>query len=322
MTSIRIKAKTGQPKTIAEYTKPQFTRSCYACGGCSTVCHVNTATGKLRPMTLVHMANLGLTEELLSMPEIWYCMGCGRCANLCPMMVQASNLIQNLRAEAVVRKMVGPNVPEQQANVLKELISALWHAARALLDGNSPDVTKLWDEWARTPPKNPSQRIRNPINIGAERKTNESFLQAVQTYGVNKTCLTSCFTCRECSSSCPICLDPLIFDPLLIVRSANFALKEELLKSPGIWLCLDCGSCGLACSQNVKVARLIRKLQHMAATQGAVPKDFPLKWLQLKNEVYTHYIYRIDQFLFKNGTLFQGICGKPVKLKKDPVHAF
>ncbi|MCK4787636.1 MAG: 4Fe-4S dicluster domain-containing protein [Desulfobacteraceae bacterium] len=90
--------------------------------------------------------------------------------------------------------------------------------------------------------------------------------------------ISSCFTCRECSNACPICLDPSVFDPLKTFRLASFGLKDDLLRSPSIWLCLDCQSCMSACSQGVKGALIIRQIQHIAYEEGFVAKDFPVRW--------------------------------------------
>ncbi len=296
MLNIGIKKKTEQTGYLAEYVTPEHIRSCYTCGGCNTVCAVNTVTGSLRPMKLIHMANFGFMDELLAMPDIWYCMNCSRCTNLCPMMVQSSALFQNLRAKAVLRKIVPPELPEQQKEVVQGLISVLWHAASALLNGESPSVRECWDQWVKTSPSGTPQ----PVKLPANTKKNAWFLEMVKKYGGTQTALTSCFTCRECSSTCPVCMDSSVFDPLRIVRSANFALKDELLRSPTIWLCLDCRSCIPACSQGVKISLLIRELQYISCTQGFVPKDFPTKWMALKKEAYAQYIDKIDALLSPN----------------------
>jgi hypothetical protein len=52
-----------------------------------------------------------------------------------------------------------------------------------------------------------------------------------------------------------------------------------------------------ACSQGVKGALIIRQLQHIAYEEGVVAKDFPVKWQQLKGQVYGEYIREIDKLL-------------------------
>jgi hypothetical protein len=52
-----------------------------------------------------------------------------------------------------------------------------------------------------------------------------------------------------------------------------------------------------ACTQGVKGALIIRRIQQIAYEEGIVPKDFPVKWEQLKSEVYAQYIREIDKLL-------------------------
>jgi heterodisulfide reductase subunit C len=293
MPTIYLK-KSALPSYAARYSEPEHTQSCYTCGTCNSACPVNAATSSLRPMELVYKAKLGLLDELLSMPDIWYCIGCNRCVNLCPMMVKPLSLIQNLRTEAILRKLVHPELPEQHKEVLKRLLRALWHAAEALLDGEYPEVAEYWDQWTRTSPSGKSNKL---IRLPSDTPHTTAFRQMLQGYGVNATSLSSCFTCRECSNACPICLDPSVFDPLMIFRLASFGLKDVLVCSPSIWLCLDCRSCMSACSQGVKGALIIRRIQQIAYEEGAVAKDFPVRWEQLKSEVYAQYIHEVDNLL-------------------------
>ena len=58
---------------------------CYTCGSCAAECPVNRFTNMLPPLKYVRMAGFGMVEELLQSPEIWYCLSCGRCNNICPM---------------------------------------------------------------------------------------------------------------------------------------------------------------------------------------------------------------------------------------------
>ncbi len=286
--------KTAVPSYVARYSKPENIQSCYTCGTCNSACPVNAATSSLRPMELVHKAKIGLLEDLLSMPDIWYCIGCNRCSNLCPMMVKPLSLIQNIRAEAILRKIVRPELPEQHKELLKHLLRVLWHGVDALLDGESPNVAEHWDQWTRTPRSGKTDGL---IKLPSDTPQTAAFRQMVRGYGINATSLSSCFTCRECSNACPICLDPSVFDPLKIFRLANFGLKDDLLRSRSIWLCLDCQSCMSACSQGVKGALIIRQIQHIAYEEGFVAKDFPIKWQELKCEVYEQFIRKIDKLL-------------------------
>jgi hypothetical protein len=52
-----------------------------------------------------------------------------------------------------------------------------------------------------------------------------------------------------------------------------------------------------ACSQGVKGALIVRQLQHIAYKEGFVAKDFPVRWQELKGDVYGQFIREIDKLL-------------------------
>ena len=165
MSTIYLK-KTDVPSYVARYSKPEHIQSCYTCGTCNSACPVNAATSSLRPMELVYKAKLGLLEELLFMPDIWYCIGCNRCSNLCPMTVKPLSLIQNLRAEAILRKIVSPELPEQHKELLKRLLLALWHGGRRAFGWGIPQRRRTLG------PMDPNTSLR------AKPMDPSSFLQA------------------------------------------------------------------------------------------------------------------------------------------------
>jgi heterodisulfide reductase subunit C len=74
---------------------------CCTCSSCDIECPVNIATGRLRPQIIVRMANLGLWDELLNSPDIWYCLTCRRCLQVCPNSVRPSSLIGYIRHDAL-----------------------------------------------------------------------------------------------------------------------------------------------------------------------------------------------------------------------------
>jgi heterodisulfide reductase subunit C len=59
-----------QRRKIEEAVPADF-HMCYTCRSCASECPVNQATGRLHPVKIVWMANLGLLDDLLQAPEIW-----------------------------------------------------------------------------------------------------------------------------------------------------------------------------------------------------------------------------------------------------------
>ena len=55
-----------QKATLADSTM------CWTCSSCDSECPVEIATNRLRPQRIVRFANLGLIDELIALPEIWY----------------------------------------------------------------------------------------------------------------------------------------------------------------------------------------------------------------------------------------------------------
>ena len=279
---------------ISRYQKAENVRWCYTCGTCSSSCPVGMATGSLQPNALVYHARLGLYEPMLAMRGIWYCIACKRCSNLCPMLVKPSALLENLRREAESRKIVGSLFLQQRRALLDTLPRILWHTAQALLQGRTPDVAQSWDHWRLTPLP---QTARPPIRLAPSSKKDAALRAELRKLGADETPLAACFTCRECSSACPVCREPAFFEPLKVFRLFNLGQIEELLHSPTLWVCLDCRSCIPACSQGVKGALIIRHLQELACREGIVGRDFFGKWQQARDEVFRCMVGEIDRLL-------------------------
>ena len=276
------------------YKEAENSRWCYTCGTCSSACPVGSATGRLRPNVMVYHARLGLYEPMLAMREIWHCIACNRCSNLCPMLVKPSALLRNLHREAETLRIVEPSFLEQRRKIMDSLPRILWHAANAVLQGQTPNVAQSWDEWRFTPLP---QAVQPPIRLGIHSGQNAALKAELGRFGGAKTDLSTCFTCRECSSVCPVCREPAFFEPLKIFRLANLGQIEELLQSPALWVCLDCRSCIPACSQGVKGALVLRHLQELARREGIVAKDFFIKWQQARDDVFRCFVAKIDRLL-------------------------
>ena len=82
------------------------TNLCWTCGSCDPECPMNVATGRLRPQKIVRLANLGLLEELMDLPAIWYCLTCRRCSQACPNAVKPSAIIEYIRMEMISRGLI------------------------------------------------------------------------------------------------------------------------------------------------------------------------------------------------------------------------
>jgi heterodisulfide reductase subunit C2 len=70
---------------------------CFQCGTCTAACPVSPKKESFNPRQLIHMAMLGMRDEVLSDEFVWYCSGCYACQERCPQGVTITYLMTALR---------------------------------------------------------------------------------------------------------------------------------------------------------------------------------------------------------------------------------
>ncbi len=75
-------------------------RNCFQCGTCSGSCPAGARTNYL-VRAIIRKALLGLKDEVLSAPELWYCTTCYTCTDRCPQDVRPTDVIKAIRNIAV-----------------------------------------------------------------------------------------------------------------------------------------------------------------------------------------------------------------------------
>jgi len=283
----------AQRQAINEAVRAEI-NLCYTCGSCVAECPVNRATNRLQPRTLVWMANLGLLDELVRLPDIWFCILCNRCSHVCPMTVKPSRLIRYLRWEAVHGGSVAPAFPAQWKALYRNFQDARYAAAALCGEGKGlpADSGELFE--TRGPAGNTAPLEVPRSGGGAARR---SLARAVSEYRGYPTHVSSCFACGECSNACPVALNRAAFDPLAIIRSTLVGAEDELLRSPSIWLCIACESCSRTCGMGVKGHFVMRRLQELSVSEGAVDEGFPLRWQACQSALYETFVERVVSLL-------------------------
>ncbi|HIC91340.1 MAG TPA: 4Fe-4S ferredoxin [Syntrophaceae bacterium] len=76
-------------------------KRCFACGACTGSCPASQVVEEFDPRKIIHMIILGLREQVLSSPIIWYCLLCNTCSFVCPQDVRFSEAMSVLRQMAV-----------------------------------------------------------------------------------------------------------------------------------------------------------------------------------------------------------------------------
>jgi len=224
-------------------------------------------------------------DELLSLPEIWYCLKCKRCDYVCPNLVKPATVICYLRKEALRCNLVSLEMIQRRRILFAKFQRVRWRVAEQCLNGEMKSITDdQWYDWLETP----IDTLRGKISL-ADLNSSE-VLKNVS----GNSSIYYCFNCSECSNACPISSGRSVFDPLWIFHMVHLGLEEEILKSPSIWLCIACKRCTEACSQLVNGQFIIQRLQEMAIEEGIVDKNFLFRWHKAQKVIYPRFIKEMD----------------------------
>jgi heterodisulfide reductase subunit C len=86
---------------IAAEPGGEHIQRCFSCSTCTAGCPVATVTDKYNPRRIIHMALLGMREEVLTSDFIWLCSVCYTCYERCPQDVRIPELMNTIRNIAV-----------------------------------------------------------------------------------------------------------------------------------------------------------------------------------------------------------------------------
>ena len=262
---------------------------CWTCSTCDSECPVNIATNRLRPQKILRLANLGFLEELILLPDIWYCLTCRKCNRVCPNQVRPESVIQFARREALGCSIMPHTVFRQYQDLFQRFQRVRWRAVQACYKGELEALSgSQWKAWLDTPVLDPVRTIAYHELFGGSTAFRGSAAES-------KT--ADCFTCGECSSPCPVSGERSVFDPRFLFRAINLGLQEEILHSPSIWLCIGCGRCTEACSQLVDGRAMIAALQELALETGAVGQDFNWRLKRANKIIFPRLLDGIDELL-------------------------
>ena len=80
-----------------------------------------------------------------------------------------------------------------------------------------------------------------------------------------------CYACGTCAAGCPITEIDEEYNCRRIIRQILLGMREEVLSSPTIWLCLICYRCYARCPQKVNFTDIMRILRYLAIKGRHVP---------------------------------------------------
>lgn len=89
--------------------------------------------------------------------------------------------------------------------------------------------------------------------------------------------IKKCFACGTCAAGCPVTNIDEEYNCRTIIRKILFGMREEVLKSQAIWLCMMCYRCYARCPQQVNFTDIMRALRHIAVRDGYASVDMLAK---------------------------------------------
>lgn len=98
---------------IAAEPGGEHIRRCFGCGTCTASCPVREVTDRYNPRRIIHMALLGLREEVLSSGFVWLCSTCYACQERCPQDVRITDLMHAIKNIAVREGHIHPSFRQQ-----------------------------------------------------------------------------------------------------------------------------------------------------------------------------------------------------------------
>jgi len=76
-----------------------------------------------------------------------------------------------------------------------------------------------------------------------------------------------CYQCGKCSAGCPV-RKFMDNPPHRIIHMVKMGLKEKVMNSSSIHICVTCGVCSDRCPREVKISELMNGLKNIAKEQG------------------------------------------------------
>ncbi len=81
-----------------------------------------------------------------------------------------------------------------------------------------------------------------------------------------------CIQCGKCTAGCPVAY-AMDLGPRQVMRAVQLGLKNEVLQSSTIWLCVSCQTCSVRCPREIDIARVMESLRILAIEEKETPAE-------------------------------------------------
>jgi heterodisulfide reductase subunit C len=114
-----------------------------------------------------------------------------------------------------------------------------------------------------------------------------SFIQEISTMPGGEK-INLCIQCGTCSASCPNA-NKMDYTPRELIAMARAGMREEVLSSNSMWLCLSCYLCTVRCPRGIVPTYIMHALEHLAMRHGLSTKRTrtPILYKVFSDTVYS-----------------------------------
>lgn len=138
-----------------------------------------------------------------------------------------------------------------------------------------------------------------PVVLAQDRGKETELLSYLQNTVGEK--VRACYQCGKCSAGCPVA-DQMDLTPRQVMRAIQLGLKDELLKSTTIWLCVQCQVCSARCPREIDIASVMEGLRLLAF---ATEKELGAKNVAVFHRTFLDLIQRFGRiYEFGLGILY------------------
>ncbi len=84
--------------------------------------------------------------------------------------------------------------------------------------------------------------------------------------------ISKCYQCGKCTAGCPLAY-AMDITPRQVMRAIQLGLKDEVLSSSAIWLCVSCQTCSARCPLEIDIAKVMESLRLLAVKENIKPAE-------------------------------------------------
>lgn len=100
--------------------------------------------------------------------------------------------------------------------------------------------------------------------------------------------VSRCYQCGKCTAGCPVAY-AMDLNPRQIMRAIQLGLKQEVLQSSTIWLCVFCQTCSVRCPREIDIARVMESLRILAIKEKEKPGE---RGIELFHRLFINIVKR------------------------------